>query len=101
MGVLFPAIDTRLRFFGPTGSVAPLMGLGVMTPFQDRPVTPLNPDLGLSSLFDYGTAVHVDIGLSYAPRARDLGRRDVNDDAVTQTSPLIFFPTVAQVSAYF
>ena len=104
IGLLFPAVDTRLRFFGPTGQLAPLVGLGVFTPLQKTPLTPLESDLGLSDLFQYGTAVHVDIGLAYAP-VREVevsGGVALMTTLSRETSPLIFFPYwFAQLNAYF
>ena len=67
VGLLFPTLDARIRFFGTKTLVTPVFGVGMLTPFGDADHFDADIQAGFPELYGHGTAIHVDLGVSYAP----------------------------------
>ena len=104
LGLIYPTIDARVRWFGLKGDLTPVVGLGFTLPMGDRD----RFDLGLAgfdALYELGESIHVDVGLSWA-----IARELELTAAVAFVTPLdqgnldtvLFFPQfAAQALVYF
>jgi hypothetical protein len=73
VGLIFPTLDARIRFFGMRTLVTPVFGVGMLTPLGETDHYDADIQAGFPDLYGHGAAVHVDLGLSYAPwRVLDL-----------------------------
>ncbi len=65
VGLIYPVLDTRVRWYGVEHALTPVVGLGMLTSLghEDR----LGVDVAdLDRLYDLGEHVHVDLGLAWA-----------------------------------
>ena len=67
VGLIFPTLDARVRFFGLKTLVTPVFGVGMLTPLGEADYFDADIQGGFPELYGHGTAVHVDLGVSYAP----------------------------------
>jgi len=104
VGLIYPVVDTRARWYGLRAPVSPILGLGITIPLgrEDRFGFELP---GYDALYELGDSIHVDIGVAWAATANlellvaiafvtpiDQGHLDT----------VIFFPQLAgQVVYYF
>src|SRR5690606_11873002 len=72
VGLVYPVVDTRLRWYGVRAAFTPVLGVGMTTPLGERD----HFGLGLErydALYDLGESIHVDIGVAWTPvRGLDL-----------------------------
>ncbi len=66
IGVLYPVLDARVRFYGLRRAFSPVVGFGMTTPLSDKGRFGVKAD-AYDNLYDLGETVHVDLGLSWAP----------------------------------
>jgi hypothetical protein len=69
IGILYPVLDARVRFYGLRRAFSPVVGFGMTTPLSDKGRFGLKVD-AYDNLYDLGETVHVDLGLSWAPHRR-------------------------------
>jgi hypothetical protein len=67
VGLVFPTLDARVRFYGMRTLVTPVFGVGMLTPFGTTDHFNADIQAGFPELYGHGTAVHIDLGASYAP----------------------------------
>lgn len=104
VGILFPTLDVRVRYFGLREMVSPVFGIGMTVPFERDARFGLDvPEY--ADLYRLGESFHVDIGLGVAPDPHVeifAGVALVTTIDQDTLDRLILFPQVAaQVVAYF
>lgn len=67
VGAIFPTLDARVRFYGMRTPVTPVLGVGMLTPFGSTDYFDAEIEAGFPELYGHGAAIHVDLGVSYAP----------------------------------
>ena len=104
VGLAFPTLDVRVRWYGRTDALSPVVGLGLLSPYGAKDRLDLGLD-ELSRLYALGECVHVDLGLSWAVSAHlDLfvGVAFVTPVDRDHPDTVLFFPEpAAQVLGYF
>jgi hypothetical protein len=104
VGLLFPTLDVRFRYYGMRDMVSPVVGVGVTVPFGRDARFDLDvPEY--ADLYRLGETFHVDIGIGIAPDPHVeifAGVALVTTLDQETLDRLILFPQVAaQVIAYF
>jgi|GEM_PF-1285144 len=104
VGLVFPVLDIRVRWFGMQEALTPVVGLGMTTPFSDEARFGDGLD-AFHNLYELGEFFHLDIGASWAPTEHlDVFAGVVFVTPVDQEHPdtVLFFPQLAaQVVWYF
>lgn len=103
VGLLYPVVDLRARWFGLTTDLSPVLGLGMTIPF-DREGRFGASIGGFDALYALGESVHVDIGLSWAPtRHLDLFGGVAFVTPLDQDHPdtVLFFPQLALQALWY
>ena len=67
VGLVFPTLDARIRFYGLRSLVTPVFGVGMLTPLGERDYFDADIQGGFPELYGHGAAAHIDLGVSYAP----------------------------------
>jgi hypothetical protein len=93
VGLLFPTIDTRVRYFGMKSALTPVVGFGMTTPLSGDARFELEVP-GYTALYRLGQTVHVDVGLSWFVWEMDLFAGMVFITSLDQEhlDRLLFFP---------
>ena len=93
VGVLFPTIDTRVRFYGMNAAVTPVFGFGMTTPLEGDARFGLDVP-GYSALYQLGQTLHVDIGVAWRIWELDLfgGMAFITSLDQDDFDRLLFFP---------
>ena len=93
VGVLFPTIDTRVRFYGMKAAVTPVFGFGMTTPLEGDARFGLDVP-GYSALYQLGQTLHVDIGVAWRIWELDLfgGMAFITSLDQDDLDRLLFFP---------
>jgi hypothetical protein len=93
VGLLFPTIDTRVRYFGMKSALTPVVGFGMTTPLSSDARFELDVP-GYTALYRLGQTVHVDVGLSWLVWEMDLFAGMVFITSLDQEhlDRLLFFP---------
>ena len=105
VGLVYPVIDARVRWYGLAAALTPVVGLGMTTPLGSKDYY----DLGVEryeALYELGESVHVDLGVAWSPPVTGLdvfvGVAFVTPLDQEDEDTVLFFPQLAaQVMYYF
>jgi hypothetical protein len=64
VGLIYPVIDTRARWYGMNTALTPVVGLGMYTPLDNRDLYALGV-AEYDALYELGEAIHVDLGAAW------------------------------------